>query len=82
MDTNMTDGNDSAIPLTEGFTIKAGTNARRQIKSAGGLTKREYFAAVAMQGMQSENPTTGLAHETLALCAVAQADALIEALNK
>ena len=79
----MTNGNSTAFPLIR--TRKKYTEKGLEYmatRSAGGLTKREYFAAMAMQGMQSENPTTGLDHETLALCAVAQADALIEALNK
>lgn len=45
------------------------------------LTKREYFAAMAMQGMQSENPTTGLEPTVLTFWAVKMADALIDALN-
>lgn len=47
-----------------------------------GLTKRELFAAMALQGMQSENPTLGLRPEILAEQAVEMADALIKALNK
>ena len=42
-----------------------------------GLTKREYFAAKAMQGMLLHDRGEGIA-----LDAVAMADALIEALNK
>lgn len=56
-----------------------------------GLTKREYFAALAMQGMLANPVTiesfteaydqgTGLV-DILAAEAVAQADALIDALN-
>jgi len=53
-----------------------------------GLTKREYFAAMAMQGMlaahddryeRTQGKTNG---EALAECAIAQADYLIVALNK
>lgn len=45
-----------------------------------GLTKREYFAAMAMQGIVS----TDLAdtYENFAKASVAMADALIKALNK
>lgn len=49
-----------------------------------GLTKREHFAAMAMQGMYSNNGMVdqfGYA-ETLAKEAVAIADALIKALNE
>jgi hypothetical protein len=45
----------------------------------GGLTKREHFAALAMQGNAN---TPGLKVEQIADRAVKQADALIEALNK
>lgn len=46
-----------------------------------GLTKREYFAAMAMQGMVA-NPTANGRPEDYAADAVAQADALIEALDR
>lgn len=44
-----------------------------------GLTKREFFAAMAMQGMLSEFSNSPL---PLAERAVHQADALIQELNK
>ncbi len=48
-----------------------------------GLTKREYFAAMAMQGMCVNFPEMGNAHGPLiAKQSVEIADALIEALNK
>ena len=46
-----------------------------------GLTKREYFAAMAMQGILVRGRESNYP-ETLAEEAVEQADALIEALNK
>ena len=46
-----------------------------------GLTKREYFAAKALQGILSDSSTHGSAED--AVCAsVRIADLLIEALNK
>ena len=45
-----------------------------------GLTKREYFAAMAMQGFMAN--TTALDAITRANKSVESADALIEALNK
>jgi hypothetical protein len=46
----------------------------------GGLTKREYFAAMAMQGVcASHNAVTA---NEVAKWSVKAADALIEALNK
>lgn len=53
--------------------------------AAGGLTKREYFAALAMQGFQSANyevyPNKVVNTIAIAELAVHQADALIAALN-
>lgn len=46
-----------------------------------GLNKREYFAALALQGLLMEWPLTSN-HEALARDAVRFADALIDALNK
>lgn len=67
----MTNGNDMAYPLDAGEGILA-----------GGLTKREYFAAMAMQGMQADNPGLGCTPEYIAKYAVRMADALIAELNK
>jgi len=57
-----------------------------------GLTKREYFAAMAMQGMLSNKDTTRAANNSsnsreeylhiISLSAIHQADALIKELNK
>lgn len=59
---------------------------------SNGLTKREYFAACAMQGLLSsdtalatidkQNTSTFTAAEILAVCAVLGADELIKALNR
>lgn len=45
-----------------------------------GLAKREYFAALAMQGILSAGLTS--IENTVAQAAITHADALIEALNK
>jgi len=45
-----------------------------------GLTKREYFAAMAMQGILSDTADRG--ENYVAIQSVKIADALIEALNK
>ncbi len=59
--------------------LKAGEVA----KSEGGLTKREYFAAMAMQGLLASE--AGGDHfdteEGAAMCAVSHADALLDALE-
>lgn len=48
-----------------------------------GLTKREHFAAMAMQGLwQSTTDQDYDNYEKIAEMSVKQADALIEALNK
>ena len=44
-----------------------------------GLTKREYFAAMAMQGMVTDSR---IGFEKAAMDAVMQADALLKALEK
>lgn len=46
-----------------------------------GLTKREYFAAMAMQGMLASANNTLFDYETIATHSVKHADALINALN-
>lgn len=54
--------------------------------SEKGLTKREYFAAMAMQGILANGPTDkegwDLSAEQTAQVAVNHAEALIEILNK
>ena len=52
-----------------------------------GLTKREYFAAIAMQGMLAGQVTVspgdiGIASNDMGRMAVGNADALIETLNR
>lgn len=65
-----TNGSHAAFPTTEQA-------------NESGLTKREYFAAMAMQGILS-NPHGGDDRDgdLIARSAVAMADRLIEALNK
>jgi len=46
----------------------------------GGLTKREYFAALAMQGMLA-NSGREASDEAFAIASVNLADALLEALS-
>lgn len=51
-----------------------------RMKTQGGMTKREYFAAMAMQSILRNNPISG---DWLAIAkdAVAAADAMIAELN-
>lgn len=64
----MTNPNDCAFPFDRNKTIVAG------------LTKREYFAAMALQGMVASH--LGGTWETLAKVSVIAADALIKELNE
>jgi hypothetical protein len=73
-----TNGNDQAFArppvLVENYGLHQGSK---------GLTKREYFAAMALQGMCANSSLTKIwTHENIAEWSVQQADALIEALNK
>ena len=47
-----------------------------------GLTKREYFAAMAMQGLMARENALRLHGSDASSIAVKRADALIDALNK
>jgi len=47
-----------------------------------GLTKREYFAAMAMQGLLTTIKLSQYMPEIVASCSVEMADALMVALNK
>jgi len=82
-----TDPSDSAFPVSvrrgENYVDDDGCSKYRTVTLAvGGLTKREYFAAKAMQGMLAHE-TIGLRNEgIIAQLAVKQADALIAALNE
>ena len=77
--------NDPAFPI-----IKSSQNGNLQIVniySTGGLTKREYFAAMALQGILAANPTISVMPKDnpvnlLAIPAVAFADALLDELSK
>jgi hypothetical protein len=52
---------------------------KNQTFGSTGLTKREYFAAIALQGILSQHDSRPTYTATLA---VEYADALIDALNK
>lgn len=47
-----------------------------------GLTKREYFAAMAMQGLCAEPATSEITYENLVIRAVRLTDIFIVELNK
>lgn len=56
----------------------------RQVEGCKGLTKREYFAALAMQGILTNSlfDTELEIQKSIAALSVVHADALIEQLNK
>lgn len=66
-----TNANDS----TSGF----GIIHKNTLISEFGLTKREYFAGIAMQGCSNNNDMTS---KDIAMWSVKMADSLIEELNK
>lgn len=71
----MTNGNDFASPSThQNFDGTHDFNVNK------GLTKREYFAAMALQGILAQQYYA--APESAALQSVRIADALIKALNE
>lgn len=76
----MTDGNDKVIPdITSEPGVDEYNNTFTRIYGYGGLTKRELFAAMAMQGLMARPnwPFDSIAGE-----AIFVADALIDELNK
>lgn len=79
----MTGPNDSAHPTieTELYYDRSAAKYYPNVSSTGGLTKRELFAAMAMQGMLADH-TCDAEPDAFAEVAVNHADALIAELNK
>lgn len=74
----MTNGNDGAYARAGSWLTSEDGDPGEQ-----GLTKRELFAAMAMQGMFTNELLSGSEENAnIAKDAVSAADALIEALNK
>jgi len=71
-----TQANDAAFARSH-----ASTNETHNGNGSAGLTKREYFAAKAMQGWLA-NGYIGTKYDIIAQHCVRMADALIEELNK
>ena len=73
-----TEANETAYPI-----IGSNVNDIREVEvKESGLTKREYFAALAMQGYCAHRYTPHQNEKGVAEYSVKLADALIEALNK
>jgi hypothetical protein len=75
--TQQTDGNDQAFATPPIYSDAFGLAIQEK-----GLSKREYFAVMAMQGMCANSDYTHNSQSAIAEWSVKQADALIEALNK
>lgn len=71
MENKITRANDLAYPVRKMDTI-----------NYTGLTKREYFASMALQGIIANKDGLDIKIERIAESAVDMADALIEELNK
>lgn len=73
-------GRDHSRPSdTKGLQVKTNPNDYVDVTHQRSLTKREYFSAVALQGLLSHDPHDG--PYTVATRAVTMADSLILALN-
>ncbi len=79
-----TNGNDYANPVGADVLEK---HSQGYFKNAGepkpfGLTKREQFAAMALQGLLANPDNLDYTRDETASLAIGAADALINALNK
>ncbi len=73
----MTNRDQKAYPFS--YEEEYGDHGQKQLITHFGITKREYFAAMAMQGCAVNND---LQFKVIATAAVLLADALINELNK
>jgi len=79
----MTEASDSAMPSITTEIIDLGIVEQEQKTFHSGLSKREYFAAVTMKGMLSNQSfTNNDSWGWIAENSVKLADALIKELNK
>jgi hypothetical protein len=82
----MTQPNDpiNANAFDPSVHAKEGIRSERIAEINGGLTKREYFASIAMQGMLANNAegNTEWNYEIIAKHSCKAADALINQLNQ
>jgi hypothetical protein len=72
-------GQEPAFPVTQATSIRPGEIKRI---TTGGLTKREHFAAMAMQGMVTYCSAEGVNVREAMATAVQYADALLAELEK
>ena len=81
-------GEEAEFPVQEGMI----SGSTKEVPAASGLTKREYFAGLAMQAIVSAtymrmiqsygHDRNASWEQTVAECAIKQADALLAALSK
>lgn len=69
--------NDLAFARPSSHTVEYGSSSAKD-----GLTKREYFAAMAMQGFSANSVFAEQNFQSIAEWSVNLADRLIESLNK
>ncbi|QEL01119.1 hypothetical protein FKG96_09965 [Olivibacter sp. LS-1] len=74
-----TKGSDLTYPLS---TEELSDRFYDGVELQAGLTKREYFAAMALQGLCANPEYVDWSDEKVSRMAVGEADRLIEALNK
>lgn len=72
---------ETAFPVSLEFQYESNPGKRFTL-TYGGMSRREYFAAMAMQGMMTNIDCSYFSSDSIAKAAVQHADALIEALNK
>jgi len=76
---------DEKQPIDDGGPAFASQHSGGDFKTALGLSKREYFAGLAMQGWlgtwRNEGPSAGIDPPSLATFACEMADALLAALK-
>jgi len=80
----MKNGDLPAMPihLTEAIIRAAENGADEIVNRVSGLTKREQFAAMAMQGILAKHGDDDYQREQIASYAVAHADALLKELER
>lgn len=75
--------NEKSLGTEPAFPFVAGDQSNLDDRvNSGGLTKREYFAGVAMQGLCASIAPAAEDAQSCARAAVAYADALLTTLNK
>jgi hypothetical protein len=64
------------------YPVPPGNSTHYVVEDHYGLTRRELFAAMAMQGMMADPSNGAAAPEDIASVSIEQADALLEELDR